>query len=722
MIRLQIRAPLFHSRLTFKPHFRSHSARDLVLAPPITEAAPSPLFPYRMRPGQDRIVDAVAAVARTEGALLLDAPTGFGKTVSVLAPLLEHAEREDHKILYLVRTYATELQVLSEIRAISHRLDHPILASSLQGRQRRCFLLENVAEIKGATAEEHGKLCADRKRATQRSFDEGRALAPPPELPESTEVDLTDLDGCAYYARVLQSDLIQITDRFAAKPATSKEFDDYCRNENFCPYELAKKVSERSRLVTAPYSFFFHPHIRRSLFEWIGAEAERVDLILDEAQNLAERLRDLATVSLPQESVRRARAELFEHGDFPLPEGPTAVHFVVAVQAELDSLLDTVMRGDDALLSDSPLEQRISDRLGGDLAHFETWLGALVSWGEALRDERRRDRRLPRSWVHSVALTLLSWPQLAAPEYVKVVQCSPGRALEAFPVDVREAAAPIRECHVSIHMAAALAPLEEYRDVLGLGSATRLLEVPSFYPEENRRFFYDPSLGIYAEGLFLDPTGPPRLADRLAEVLQFLPVRTLVLFPTFELMERTLHAGLSSALPPGAVIEGRRLAMGDLWRPIDGLKREPEGVVLGVAGGRVVEGIDFRDEDFEAVVIVGVPFPKPTVKREALEEFREREAPGRGSEYVRKVPARRAIVQAVSRMIRSEHDRGLTILLDPRAEEFETVLPGLERIRDLYEVTRRFYGRRARFNSAPPSPSHFHERGPTEPETLSRGG
>ncbi|MCI4366474.1 MAG: DEAD/DEAH box helicase family protein, partial [Thermoplasmata archaeon] len=64
------------------------------------------MFPYRVRPGQDQIVDAVSQTARIGGALLVDAATGCGKTVAALAPLLEHAQAADHRVLYLVRTHA----------------------------------------------------------------------------------------------------------------------------------------------------------------------------------------------------------------------------------------------------------------------------------------------------------------------------------------------------------------------------------------------------------------------------------------------------------------------------------------------------------------------------------------------------------------------------------------------------------------------------------------
>jgi DNA excision repair protein ERCC-2 len=687
------------------------------MSPTLEPPIPS-LFPYRARPGQERIISAVAGLGATGGALLVDAPHGFGKTVSVLAPLIAHAESADHRILYLVRSSAQELQVLSEIRAISHRLEHPILATGLQGRGRRCLLLENVGEMTGATAEEHGKLCADRKRATERSFEGNLSIVPPAELPESAAVDLTDLDGCAFYARVLQADVEQLVERFSSRPATDAEFEEYCRSENLCPYETAKKLAARSRVLTAPYSFFFHPHVRRALFEWMGVGPDEVDLVLDEAQDLPDRLRDLATVSLPQESVRRARNELFEHGDFSLPDGPSAVHFIEAVQAELDQLLVEAAPGEDAELSGPPLEARILSRLGGTPEQYDAWLAGLIAWGEALRDTRRQDRRLPRSWVYSIGLTLLSWPKLAPPDYVKVITRTPGRALEAFALDVRPAAAPVRECHLSVHLSAALAPLEEYRDALGLEEDSCLLEVPSSFPPERRRLLFDPSVGLGPEEVGADPMTLPRLADRLAEVLQCLPIRTLVLFPTLERMDQTLQAGLSSALPSGATIESRQLSLGDLWRPVVALKKESSGLLLGVSGGRMVDGLDFRDEDLEALVVVGIPYPRMTAKRRALQAFWDRTANGRGEEYVRTAPARRAIVQALGRLIRSEHDRGLVVVLDARAPALAEVLPDLAPIGDLYETTRRFYGRRAKFNYSSTERPGSERPSPTPPENL----
>jgi len=630
----------------------------------------------------------------------VNAPSGSGKTVAAVAPLLEHAEAAGHRILYLVRTRAQEIQVMRETATIGHRLERPVVTLGLEGRSKRCFLLENDPTVKGATAEEHGKLCVDRKRATDRALRGEQPLAPPREFPEDGEIDLTDLDGCPYYARVLGADLEGLTETLRARPAPPAEFEKLCRADNLCAYELTKRLLPRARVVVAPYAFFFHPHVRRSLFGWMGCDGAAVDLVIDEAHNLPEYLRDLTTVALPEESVRRARDEVAERGDFQLPNGPSATRFFDVVRAAIEELAQAMVREDDALLPPGVFEEALQGAIGGNSQRLDTWLGALATWGEHLKEERRKERRLPRSWAHTVAITLLSWPKLDSPRYAKVVTRRPRPALEAFALDASEAARPMLDCHLSVHMSSTLSPLEEYRDTLGLGGHCPMVDVPSFYPRGNCRYVYDGSVTTDPEELREDARSIPRIADRVARVLEALPVKTAVFFPTFELMRQVLEAGLQSQLPSNPFVEYARLPTSDLWRSVEGWKSDPHSsVLLGVAGGRLAEGIDRPDEELGAVVLVGIPYPKLTAKRRALGEFLDRSV-GHGAEYTSRAPAERAIRQAFGRMIRSEDDRGLVIILDRRAPSFAEVLPGLEPIGDLTRLSHDFYGRRARWASS----------------------
>jgi DNA excision repair protein ERCC-2 len=248
-----------------------------------------------------------------------------------------------------------------------------------------------------------------------------------------------------------------------------------------------------------------------------------------------------------------------------------------------------------------------------------------------------------------------------------------------------------------------LAPTEEYRDALGLGERTRRISVPSHFPASHVKYLYDPTLSTRFEEIRSDPRMVPRISDRISALLQSLPVNTAVFFPSFDLMEKVYHAGLELTIPPTSVIESPRVSTADLWRSIDAHKQgRSGGVILGVSGGRIAEGLDFPGEELEAVVIVGIPYPRPTARREALRRFLDART-GRGWEYTMEIPARRAMQQAIGRMIRSEHDRGIAIILDHRAPAFAEIFPGLEPIGDLAATARAFYGRRARWSGPPPT-------------------
>ncbi|EQD54509.1 DEAD_2 domain-containing protein, partial [mine drainage metagenome] len=384
--------------------------------------------------------------------------------------------------------------------------------------------------------------------------------------------------------------------------------------------------------------------------------------------------------------------------------------FLAQVEEVLSEVVEEYAGEEDGLLPPGGLEDRLLAEVGGTSHDLRRMLLSLAEWGERLRDRRRQARRLPRSYAATVAEQLLSWGGVDPPEYVKAAIASPHKAVEAYALDAREPASPILGTHLSVHLSGTLAPLEEYRDTLGLPMDSGLLTVPSPFPPSHRVLRYVPDVTSRHEELQGDPEALPRLYRSLVEVLTELPVKTAAFFPSFSLLDRFLARGLSSELPRGAVMESRRMPSEQLWNLVEGFKRSPgAGLLLGVCGGRVAEGIDFPDEELESVILVGIPFPRPTARREALIRYLDH-LTGRGWEYGMVAPARRALLQALGRMIRSEDDRGLGIILDRRAAQFADALPGLKplvSVRD--EVERLFLGRR-RPGRPPPKVGRPHQR------------
>jgi len=92
-----------------------------------------------------------------------------------------------------------------------------------------------------------------------------------------------------------------------------------------------------------------------------------------------------------------------------------------------------------------------------------------------------------------------------------------------------------------------------------------------------------------------------------------------------------------------------------------------------ISGGRISEGIDFPGEEMELAIIAGIPYPKPTARHRALQYFCEIRF-GDGWAHAVKAPTTRKLLQAMGRLIRSETDRGLAVVLDRRVVHFEEEL------------------------------------------------
>ncbi len=88
-------------------------------------------------------------------------------------------------------------------------------------------------------------------------------------------------------------------------------------------------------------------------------------------------------------------------------------------------------------------------------------------------------------------------------------------------------------------------------------------------------------------------------------------------------------------------------------------------VVFAVQGGVFSEGIDYPGNAAIGAFIVGPPLPTFDLEREEMRKYYQQRY-GAGFDYAYAFPAMAKAVQAAGRIIRSETDRGIIILLDGR--------------------------------------------------------
>ena len=94
---------------------------------------------------------------------------------------------------------------------------------------------------------------------------------------------------------------------------------------------------------------------------------------------------------------------------------------------------------------------------------------------------------------------------------------------------------------------------------------------------------------------------------------------------------------------------------------------EQQGPLLGlcVLGGLFAEGVDLPGEQLIGAMIVGVGLPTPSLRLRTLQGYYAQRF-GDGFLYAWMIPAMQKVTQAAGRVIRTERDRGLVLLLDDR--------------------------------------------------------
>ena len=97
-----------------------------------------------------------------------------------------------------------------------------------------------------------------------------------------------------------------------------------------------------------------------------------------------------------------------------------------------------------------------------------------------------------------------------------------------------------------------------------------------------------------------------------------------------------------------------------------------------VMGGIYSEGIDLVGDKLIGAVVVGIGMPALSYEREAIAAYYQEKLES-GTEYAYLYPGMNRVLQAAGRVIRSENDRGVIVLIDDRFDDplYKKIVPKL---------------------------------------------
>jgi DNA excision repair protein ERCC-2 len=234
-----------------------------------------------------------------------------------------------------------------------------------------------------------------------------------------------------------------------------------------------------------------------------------------------------------------------------------------------------------------------------------------------------------------------------------------------------------------VFMSATLEPMDVFTEVTGISSledSGRPVKEERYgltFPERNRdslavnapAFKYNAKEDMYAYGN-ANTTGDVRgeYSNALKSVVRTTPGNVLISMPSYSEAK-----WVAEFLSDDHEFRNTNIYLDESStnEETEALKQKffngSDNVLVTGAHGTLVEGVDYKDERLDAVAVCGVPLEnshspyKKAIKTAYNKTFREN-----GFEYAFTIPAVRKARQSLGRVIRSEADVGIRILIDER--------------------------------------------------------
>ena len=598
------------------------AARDAALA--------TLAFPFGgFRTGQRPLAEAVYKAAVAGRCLLAQAPTGIGKTMGTLFPLLKAApaQRID-KVFFLVAKTSGRQMALDALARLSDSAPAlPLRVLELVARDKACEHPDKAC---------HGESCP-----LARGFYD--------RLPAARAAALASTSA-GHPAPALQQARVR----------------EVALQHDVCPYYLSQELARWADVVVGDYNYYFD--LGGLLHGLAQANQWRTALLVDEAHNLVERGRKMFTAELHPAALAQARSSA-----------------TAAQHAPVKKALDKVRRAwvalDKAQTAPYTVLSEFPDKLMAALQQCTTTLtehftdhptepdAALQAfYFDALHLQRMADLLDAHSMVD---ITRPDQPSArggakaskAGDSVVCIRNVVPAPFLQP-----RLAAA-----HTSTLFSATLQPAHYYADLLGLPQDHVWLDAESPFEAKQLqvRVAHHISTRYADRRASLAPIGA-----LIARQFRARPGNYLAFFSSYEYLQQV--AELFSQQHPDVPhwCQSRRMREDEQRGFLDRFTETSQGVAFAVLGGAFAEGIDLPGQRLIGafVATLGLPQINPV-----NEEIRQRMQAlfGAGYTYTYLYPGLQKVVQAAGRVIRTPTDEGVVHLMDERfaSAELRPLLP-----------------------------------------------
>ncbi|MCI5867925.1 MAG: ATP-dependent DNA helicase [Dorea sp.] len=560
-------------------------------------------FPFAYREGQKELVTSVYRTILREKKLFIQAPTGVGKTIATVFPAVKAVGEElGDKIFYLTAKTIT--------RTVAWQAFDNLREQALR------------MKVIVLTAKE--KIC----------FCEETNCNP---------------DACPYakghFDRVNDAvyELITTTDEF-----NREVIEEQARKWNVCPFEMGLDVSVWADAIICDYNYVFDPNAFLRRFFGEGNKGEYLFLI-DEAHNLVERGREMYSASLYKEDFLKIK-RLVKYEDGKLTgkledcnkqllelkrecEGCQILNSVSHVYLKLLSLMAELERY---------LEECKNEEIRKEVLDFYFSVRMFVSTYERLDENYMIYSELEEDGRFKLRLFCVN----------------PAGRLQEF----------LDKGNSTIYFSATLLPIHYYKKLLSTAKDDYAIYAESPFDTQKRQLLLGTDVSTKYTRRGEEMYG--RYAKYLIQVARVRVGNYIAFFPSYRFMEDVYEVFcdmLGDEPEIETVMQSQYMSEEAREIFLENFEEDRDHSLMGfcVMGGIFSEGIDLAEDKLIGAVIIGTGLPQVCRERELLIQYFDGQGL-RGFDYAYLYPGMNKVLQSAGRVIRTEEDRGVILLLDER--------------------------------------------------------
>lgn len=448
--------------------------------------------------------------------------------------------------------------------------------------------------------------------------------------------------ACGYFDKVNDA----VKHMFTREDVMTREIvERYAEEYKLCPFELSLDLSYWMDCIICDYNYVFDP--RASLKRFFLEKENDFILLVDEAHNLVDRARDMFSAELGKRPFLELKRNM--KGTAPAISKAAAI-----INSQLLSLKKK-LQDKNCCIDISELKE-LNAALRDFTAKGELWLGCshgAYGYKELLE-------------LYFEVTAFLRIYELYDERYTVYVELSGNDVkLKLFCLDPSKLLGEVTEkARASVFYSATLTPLQYFKDILGGTGEDYNMKLPS--PFETSRLCIAIAENISTKYQNREKSYSA-IADYIMEVMTAKRGNYLAFFPSYKYMNEVYTIFREKYPAVGTIVQQPSMQEEDKESFLSRFSIEPESSLAGFAvmGGMFSEGIDLVGERLIGAVIVGVGLPQVCFERDVImDHFRKRN--NMGFEYAYMYPGMNKVLQAAGRVIRSEADRGVVLLIDER--------------------------------------------------------